>query len=215
MGAPETTARDEILGRVRRALATARLSAEPEPPARRSSLERASPSEWRARFVAELRSLGVAVHEEPTVEALRARVHELLRGKRVLSWPARALPCDLGPALADLAPLDGSAPLSDQAACEIGLTGADAAIAETGTLALVSSADHPRTASLLPPTHVAVVREADFVPTLARCFERLAPAIPAASAVNFITGPSRTADIELQLTLGVHGPGELIVVLGP
>jgi len=213
--AVDGAARAGILGRVRAALRTARLPDEPEPPPTESSLERASPQEWRARFVAELRAIGVTVHEEGSAGAVRTRVGALLAGRSVLAWPARALPYELGAALASHPPLDGSAGRAGQAACEIGLTGVDAAIAETGTLALVSSRDHPRTASLLPPVHVAVVASGQIVPTLARGFERLGPAIPRASAVNLITGPSRTADIELELTLGVHGPRELVVVVGP
>ncbi len=216
MDARDTTARDVILGRVRSALRTARIPAEPEPPPLPvASLELAGAAQWRERFVAELCALGVAVHEERNAEEVRARVRQLVAGRRVLAWPARALPYEIGSALFENGAIDGRAPRADQAACDVGVTGVDAAIAETGTIALVSSSDHPRTASLLPPVHVAVVRADQIVPTLSKCFERLGAAIPGASAVNFVTGPSRTADIELQLTLGVHGPGELIVVIGP
>jgi L-lactate dehydrogenase complex protein LldG len=214
-------ARTEVLARVRAALLTGRIAVEPPPPPLDHAFERADRGEWRARFVAELRLLNVVVHEERDAAAVRARVASLVEGKSVLAWPARALPYELGATLAEVAarratPLvDGAAPRDAQAACEVGVTGVDAAIAETGTLALVSSADHPRTASLLPPVHVAVVRDEQLVPSLRAAFRRLGSAIPAASAVNLVTGPSRTADVELQLTLGVHGPGEVVVVLGP
>jgi L-lactate utilization protein LutC len=59
------------------------------------------------------------------------------------------------------------------------------------------------------------VRRADLVPNLRSALARVRGAIPSASAIHLVTGPSRSADIELQLTLGVHGPGELVVVLGP
>ncbi len=209
------TARDEILGRVSAALRTARIPDEPLPPAVESSLEAAPPEQWRARFIAELHALNVAVHEELSAESVRARVTALLAGRSTLAWPDAALPYDLARALAAGPRVALTASRAAQALAEVGVTGVDAAIAETGTLALVSSADHPRTASLLPPVHLAIVRTADLVPTLRTCFARLRDRIPSASAINFITGPSRTADIELQLTLGVHGPGELLVVLGP
>jgi len=211
-------AREEILGRVRAALRTARLPARPASLSPiPSSLEAAPPETWRARFVAELRALEVAVHEEATPEAVRARVRTLVAGRRVRSWASAALPYDLGATLAEASAslLDGAAERGALAAAEVGVTGVDAAIAETGSLALIAAPDRPRTASLLPPKHVAVVRRADLVPNLRSALARLRSAIPAASALHLVTGPSRSADIELQLTLGVHGPGELVVVLGP
>jgi L-lactate dehydrogenase complex protein LldG len=75
-----------------------------------------------------------------------------------------------------------------------------------------------RSVSLLPPVHVAVVQRAQIVATMADYLEVLS-ADPAnlqqhlTSCVSFITGPSRTGDIELSLTVGVHGPGELHLVI--
>jgi L-lactate dehydrogenase complex protein LldG len=211
-------AREEILGRVRAALRTARLPARPASlPPIPSALEAAPPETWRARFVAELLALGVAVHEATTPEEVRELVRTRVAGRRVRSWARAALPYDLGATLAEASAslLDGAAERAALAAAEVGVTGVDAAIAETGTLALIAAPDRPRTASLLPQTHVAVVRSADLVPNLRSALTRLRGAIPAASALQLVTGPSRSADIELQLTLGVHGPGELVVVLGP
>jgi hypothetical protein len=187
-------AREEILARVRASLRTARLPERPAalPPVP-SSLEAAAPEAWRARF--------------------RAQV----AGRRVRSWARASLPYECGATLTDAAALvlDGAAERAALAAAEVGVTGVDAAIAETGSLVLVATPDHPRTASLLPPKHVALVRRADLVPNLRSALALLRASIPSASAVNLVTGPSRSADIELQLTLGVHGPGELVVVLGP
>jgi L-lactate dehydrogenase complex protein LldG len=91
------------------------------------------------------------------------------------------------------------------AACELGVTGADAALPETGTLLLTSSPERPRVVSLLPRVHLAV-----FTPAALRVdlHQALAEAKGADYAV-LVTGPSRTADIELTLTLGVHGPKAL------
>jgi L-lactate dehydrogenase complex protein LldG len=104
------------------------------------------------------------------------------------------------------------------AAADLGVTGVDLAIAETGTLVVVSGAGRPRSASLLPPCHVAVFDREALVTSLLQAglvleawHEGSAPGSRGAS-INFITGPSRTADIELTLTRGVHGPKEVHAV---
>ena len=101
-----------------------------------------------------------------------------------------------------------------------GITGVDAAIAETGTLVLASSrigeVDAPgrgRAVSLLPPVHIAVVRKEQIVYSTLTLFRRLAAAGPLPSQVAFASGPSRSADIENDLSIGVHGPKEVHVIL--
>lgn len=93
------------------------------------------------------------------------------------------------------------------AECDLGITGADAAFPETGTLLLRSSPEKPRGVSLLPRVHLAlitpVILRADLSPAFAE-FKRDGYFV-------FITGPSRTADIELTVTIGVHGPKALYV----
>jgi L-lactate dehydrogenase complex protein LldG len=93
------------------------------------------------------------------------------------------------------------------ARCDLGITGADFALPETGTLGLLSSPDSPRAISLLPRIHLAIVRPQAFRADLDRVF------LEAKNGryLVFITGPSRTADIELTVTLGVHGPKSLHV----
>lgn len=101
---------------------------------------------------------------------------------------------------------------------DLGLSGVDYVIAETGTLVLMARAGQMRGVSLLPPVHVAVARTSQVIATLAD-YLLLAQAagvdLPQylTSCVSFVTGPSRTGDIELKLTVGVHGPGELHLVL--
>lgn len=95
----------------------------------------------------------------------------------------------------------------------VGLTGALAGLADTGTLALLSGPTRPRFASLLPPVHLALLSKTEIHPTLAAFFAARPAAVLEASNLVFITGPSRTADIEQTLTLGVHGPREVHVVL--
>ena len=96
----------------------------------------------------------------------------------------------------------------------MGVSCVQAAIAETGTLVLCSTSERHRLVSLVPPVHLALVREGDLVPDLDAAMEHLSSAGPP-PLVSFITGPSRTADIELTLVVGVHGPEELHVILLP
>ena len=91
--------------------------------------------------------------------------------------------------------------------------GVDHVIAETGTLVLNTRREQPRSASLLPPIHIAVAHRDQVVPDLFDLFEGRAFASGLPACVSLITGPSKTGDIELKLVTGVHGPGELHLVL--
>lgn len=97
------------------------------------------------------------------------------------------------------------------ASIRLGVTGALAGIADTGTILVTSGKNLPLTASLLPETHIAILKASALLPSLPEAL-RL-PEVRQASAAVLITGPSRTADIEMTLTIGVHGPKELIVML--
>jgi len=90
-----------------------------------------------------------------------------------------------------------------------GLTGADCAIAESGTLVLPGDPDRPLTASLLPEIHLAILHSKDILPRLPEALKRQETAREPVTVL--ISGPSRTADIEMTLTIGVHGPKEVIV----
>jgi L-lactate dehydrogenase complex protein LldG len=96
----------------------------------------------------------------------------------------------------------------------VGVTGAFAGIAETGTLMLLSGPETPATVSLLPETHVAVIEAERIVATMEQAWDRLRAergALP--RAVNFVSGPSRTADIEQTVTLGAHGPYRVLIII--
>lgn len=98
----------------------------------------------------------------------------------------------------------------------VGITGAFCAIAETGTLVMTSGPRTPAAVSLLPETHIAVVSKARIVPGMEDAWELLRAAVePMPRAVNFISGPSRTADIEQTVTLGAHGPYRVHVIAVP
>ncbi|MBI4875621.1 MAG: lactate utilization protein [Acidobacteria bacterium] len=94
-----------------------------------------------------------------------------------------------------------------------GVTSADYALADTGTLVLLSSAREARMVSLLPPLHVAVIPREIVLTTLDELLTLLPCPADATSSMLLITGPSRTADIEQILVRGVHGPGEVHVVV--
>lgn len=101
--------------------------------------------------------------------------------------------------------------------CDAGITEAQWGIAETGTLVLASAHERNRLASLVPPVHVALLSASRIVGTigdaLAAAREPVA-GVPS-HVITFITGPSRTSDIELTLAIGVHGPQVLLVVILP
>jgi len=96
-----------------------------------------------------------------------------------------------------------------------GITDVHAALAETGTLICCTDSEHSRGLSLLPPLHVAIVREVDILPDMIDYWQRMRgiPAVDLPSNINFITGPSKTADIEGELVTGVHGPEEVVILI--
>ncbi len=96
---------------------------------------------------------------------------------------------------------------------DIGITSAQAAIAETGTLVLNSENERHRLVSLVPPVHIAIVDASRVCATLGEALSLLRQSKEVSPAVTFVTGPSRTADIELTLAIGVHGPQELYVIV--
>lgn len=102
---------------------------------------------------------------------------------------------------------------SDIFGFDVGITTAQAAIAETGTLMLDSAHERHRLVSLVPPVHIAIVAASTIRATLGETLTMLQNGKDLSPAVTFITGPSRTADIELTLTIGVHGPQELYVII--
>ena len=181
-----------------------------------------------ARFAKELEPLGGIVHRVASSGDATAWIVDFVRrtgSKKILSWGEQALGLSgLGAALvaagaelptAEL-PVDHAAREAHLAVlgeCDLGLSGADYGLADTGSLVVTSGPGRARLASLLPPVHVAVLPVRLLVWSLSDALAA-SPQL-AASGSNFvvITGPSRTADIEMTLTRGVHGPRDLHVVL--
>ena len=181
-----------------------------------------------ARFREELETLTGKVYGPLDSQAAAQQVVALVKARdvsRVLAWAPDQLGCPgLAEALAGagLGLVSGNVPndpnhttvLAALAEIEVGLSGAQAALADTGSIILASGPGRPRNASLLPPLHIAVVPVAELYPTM-QDWLAAGGAELAKSTANLVvvTGSSRTSDIELQLTLGMHGPIELHVVL--
>ena len=230
-----STPNETTLARIRAAIprGTARsLKARPATPAA-DALAGQSRDELLERFALELRALGGEFHllpERDIASAIVDRLNRMVEGGAerppVLAWQAEGLPIllldrlrregieTLGPIL-PATPPERTSRLAELGRAGMGLTGAEAALAETGTLVMRDGPGRGRLASLLPPVHVAIIRPDQVHATFETYLESLrghpASALDSASAVTLITGPSRTADIEMTLTIGVHGPKELVV----
>jgi L-lactate utilization protein LutC len=182
-----------------------------------------------ARMAVEVDAVGGHAHVVETWAAARAIVLDLCQqqqARAALCWRDETLErLGLDALLAEarierldvetLAALPPEERRTQAEAAMIGITGASFAIAETGTLAMLSAPGRERLASLLPPLHVAIVAAEQVLPDLFDLFDKLREAghdaLP--SNLTLITGPSKTGDIELTLTTGVHGPGEWHVVV--
>lgn len=165
-----------------------------------------------ATFTQKLQALGGHVHPATPGDAVAvtAGLLRTLGATRVFASDAAELGA-IRAAVPEAQWLGLEAPRETLLATDVGITGAWLGIAETGTLVLRSDFERSRQASLLPPTHVAWLDSRRLVGTLGAALAQLPRPLP--PAVTFVTGPSRTADIELQLVVGVHGPKALHVVL--
>jgi L-lactate dehydrogenase complex protein LldG len=220
-------AREQILARIRRSLRRDRLDGASEAtlrarvaahrrnlvPARAAALDDAGRVEL---FVAMAREAKATVARVASAAAVPAAVAEYLAAENLpaefvmASDPSLdALPWTTRPLLQ----IRRGTPTADATT----VTPAFAAIAETGTLMLCSGQNTPTGLNFLPDTHVVILRAEQIVAAYEDGWDRLraARALPQdlPRAVNFITGPSRTADIEQQIVQGMHGPRRLHVVL--
>jgi L-lactate dehydrogenase complex protein LldG len=216
--------RDQILAGIRLSL-------------KRSRLDSASETALRERVAAHCRNLipeRAAARDEPgridlfveMAEEVQATVGRVSSSAAVPEEVARYLasenlPAELvlapDPTLADL-PWDERPLLRihqgrAEAGDAVSLTPCFAAIAETGTLMLISGLQTPTTLNFLPDTHIVMVRSDQVVATYEDSWDWLRTAGAMPRTVNFITGPSRTGDIEQRIELGAHGPRRLHIIL--
>lgn len=189
-----------------------------------------TPAALLERFQRELIALKGEVFIVQGDAAARAQVGALIDqhgASHVLAWDFAHIPL---PGLADDLHEAGirvsspavhdefrAATLVDAETAQIGITGADAAAATTGTLIVTSGPGRGRLPTVLPPVHLVILRQAQIVPRIeswiaAQRTDGLRELTKAANAA-FISGPSRTGDIEMELILGVHGPGRVQVVI--
>jgi L-lactate dehydrogenase complex protein LldG len=225
-----TAGRETILGNIRKSLNRGPLAAE-----RAAELERrlkaAEPNLVPARGAVEgAERIALFIAEAEKVDTSVSRVADAadVPGAVAAYLAAHNLPTVLkaapDPALADI-------PWSHQTALtvsegraedgdEVSVTGAFAGIAETGTLMLESGPHSPTTLNFLPDTHVVVIEASAIDGTYEEAWSRLrasagegAGAAFMPRAINLITGPSRTADIEQTLLLGAHGPRRQLIVI--
>lgn len=162
-------------------------------------------AELAERFAAALARVG----GEAVVCADRADVAARLRAVA----DGRPVVADEHPDLAGL--LDGLPVVADPWAAEVGVTGVLVAAADTGTLAIAAAPGRPRSISLVPPVHVAVVPFDRLVADYAELVTVVGTQRPLPSGVQLVTGPSKSADIEMRLVTGVHGPVRVVVLLHP
>jgi L-lactate dehydrogenase complex protein LldG len=160
------------------------------------------------RFERELNLLGGTFVRCLSVD-LPGQILEILRQRGIQSiatWSEEYYPKDLLETLRQGEITIAQAP---DPTVRAGLTGASIAIAETGSVLVCSGIGRPLTASLLPEVHMVVLHQEDIIDNLTEALNL--KELQETSSAAIITGPSRTADIEMTLTIGVHGPGELIV----
>lgn len=207
------TTRAQFLDRIRERLADA------------PRLESPAVGEWSApiddraaRFAAELTAIDGLPHlvTAGDAEAELTRLVAAAGEGPVLVAPEDGLPAGVSDAVAsagrELVTWPGGG-RDDWAGAAVGVTSARWAIAETGSVVLFSGPTGARTTSLLPPVFVCMLPAERLVATTAEAFRLIAEAGTDSSSVIVVTGPSKSADIGNELAQGVHGPGEVHVIL--
>ncbi len=204
--------RDNILHRVRTAIGRSAGAPPAEPPPVRIRVPEVDAGSRIRSMMARVEALAGTARE--TADP-RAFIAEAIRGKSAVASNAPFL------AECGVTTLPGvRSGITDReelralcAAADFGITSADYALADTGTLVMLSTPQEARLISLLPPAHIAVVPRARILSGLDELFSLLPNPAEVSSSMVLITGPSRTADIEQILVRGVHGPGQITVII--
>jgi L-lactate dehydrogenase complex protein LldG len=218
--------KEKILGRIREAL---KISS-PQPHHGAAAVSsRATPREWLPRVGSTMEELQQDFEKNASILKAEVRVVQGLSGaieflavlKAAGSWKrcgihSGNLTTPVSQALAvDFCRTDGPYSSTELEACEVGITECDALIAQTGSVLVTSQSAGGRALSVLPPHHVVLATREQLLPDLTEALlllqKRYAGNYP--SFISFITGPSRTGDIERILVLGAHGPKRLTIVI--
>ena len=207
--------REKVLGAVRRSLGREG----PLSPAEIVELENRDPSPVRpgiesdlvTRFAAKLELAGGSVDRVESLDDVAPAISRYLREHQL---PGELL-VSTDPVVSNI---DWPALITTQSGPATGrelvsVTGALAAVAEAGTLMLTSGAESPTTLNFLPDDHIVVLSESKVVGHLEDAWECLRATASMPRTVNLISGPSKTADVELTLVQGAHGPRRLHVIL--
>ena len=207
--------RDNILHRIRTALGRSAGQAAADPPPARIRIPDVDLEKRISTMFAAIEALAGKTHRAATPADARAFVAAAIEGKSVVASNAPFL-AECG--IATLAGVRSGIADREElralcAAADVGITSADYALADTGSLVMISSPREARLVSLLPPAHIAVVPRDRILTGLDELFSILPNPADVASSMVLITGPSRTADIEQILVRGVHGPGQITVVV--
>ena len=207
--------RDHILHTVRTALGRSAGQTIADPPPVRLRLPEVDLDSRVSSMLARVEALAGKTHRAATVDDARAYAAALLQGRSAVASNAPFLR-ETG--IVDLPGVqsgftEATALRALCATAHVGITSADYALADTGSLVLLSSQQEARLVSLLPPVHLAIVPAARILSGLDELFTVLPHPADQTSSMVLITGPSRTADIEQILVRGVHGPGEIHVVV--
>lgn len=219
-----------VLAEVRRALGRS-TTVRPVPlqPFIETSIE-TTVSELIARFTEEASAVRAQVYLVSDKLQLVARIGEICRSVGAtevalsdsgfiaeMNLPEQLAAQGLSLFAPHAAAIDHEQMVTRLANCGVGLTAADYAIAETGTIVLSSDEPNGLLVSLLPPVHIALVRRSQIAASLDDVIGKIGTERvgrqDASRSVTLITGPSRTSDVELVLSIGVHGPKELHVII--
>jgi L-lactate dehydrogenase complex protein LldG len=207
--------REHVLNKVRTALGrSAGQFVEDPPPVRLTAVE-TDVTERIEAFSRRIQALAGKIYLAASAEEARGYVDSVIAGRTAVASNAPLLrECGL----TDLAGVesgfyDRELLRTNCANAACGITSADYALAETGSLVMLSSAQEARMISLLPPVHIALVARDRLLSGLDELLTILPRPAEQTSSMVLITGPSRTADIEQILVRGVHGPGEIHVIV--
>jgi L-lactate dehydrogenase complex protein LldG len=207
--------RDHILHRVRTALGRSAGQAVPEPPPVRIRVPEVAMEARVSAMLAGVEGLAGKAFRTATTGQARVLVGSAIEGKSAVASNSSYLEeCGIPSLPGVRSGITDRDELRDAcAAANVGITSADYALADTGTLVMIASPQEARLVSLLPPAHVAVVPRDRILTGLDELFSLLPRPAEQTSSMVLITGPSRTADIEQILVRGVHGPGQLTVIV--